>query len=296
MNETPKYRCPNCGTLVYKKEKYCRKCGTRLKRYYAHKKQIILAIMVVIIIIFMNVNSDHNRKMKQLRALATEPRTHIEYPQTSSEVIMNLDSDAFWKNEENIAAISQGLSDSDLQILKSVIENLNSEDDFHSRQELLDDLSYESISKDHAEPIIDLCQVDFKMQALKRSLYLMNVYSFSPDSLKEELISYEFTPEEAEYAVENCNADWELQTKLAVQSYLYNLELSEQGVYGLMEYDKYDVDIAKKCVEELNPDWNRECLQAAVSTPHRGPADLQSYLEFKEFTPEQIDYVMDLMY
>ena len=295
MNVNPKYKCPNCGTLVYEKEKYCRECGSRLKRYYKKKTKVIFVIVIIVVTAFAGKVFYDIRKYDRLQELADQSYIEIEHPDIPNKDIMALDPDAFWKDESNIEMIADGLSDRDVTVLNQVINSLNYYTNYQSKQEMITSLNYSNISTVRAEKMIDLCQVDFKMQALKRSLYLMNVYSFSPYSLKEELISYEFTPEEAEYAVENCNADWKLQTKLAVQSYLNHFGISEKKLYKQIKHEKFDMDVAKKYVEELHPDWNIECLQAALDHRSINTKDLDKALARDGFTPEQIEYVMELI-
>ena len=228
--------------------------------------------------------------------MAKQPRVEIRYPKTSSEELMDLDPDSFWKNEENIKSISKGLSDSDLKALDIVLESLNNNLNYASRQELISRLRYRGFSEGEAEPIIDLCQIDFKMQALKRTLYMMNDTSFSPYTLKENLMNSGFSSEDADYAIEHCETNWDLQTKHTIQSYLYRFEISEQSLCDQMEDEKYDAVVVKKYIENLHPDWERECLQAALSYPYRKPEELQEFLESEKFTSEQIDYVLKFIY
>ena len=291
----PKYICPKCGTLVFEQAKHCHQCGARLKRYHKNKTKIIFAIVMILAVAFAGKVLYGIRKNNRLEKLADEPYIEIDFPDYSYEEILALDPDAFWNDEKNMESISNGLSDHDKKALNHIVDSLKYGSSYSSKQEMISALKYKDVSAVRAEKMIDLCQVDFKMQALKKTLYLMNNHGFSPASLKKQLLSLEFTPEEADYALENCGADWDLQTKFSVQSRLNYLEISEQGLYELMESEGYDVEIVKKYVDEIHPDWNIECLQAALFYRSIYPTDLDKYLTSEKFTPEQIEYVMELI-
>ena len=69
------------------------------------------------------------------------------------------------------------------------------------------------------------------MQALKSAKEYLNVEAYSYESLKKQLIEEElFTPEQAEYGVRNCGADWGIQAIRCIKEYCDPEEDSKEEI------------------------------------------------------------------
>ena len=85
------------------------------------------------------------------------------------------------------------------------------------------------------------CNVDWKIQALKKSREYIGVTAFSRRGLIKELISSinGFTNEEAEYAANNCGVNWEQTAVARVKWYKNKMSLSYDEIKKLLEYEEF---------------------------------------------------------
>ncbi len=75
--------------------------------------------------------------------------------------------------------------------------------------------------------------------ALKSAKSYLQFMHFSKKGLIEQLEYEGYTTSEAEYAVENCGADWMKQAALTAQSYMDFMSFSREGLIEQLEYEGF---------------------------------------------------------
>lgn len=75
--------------------------------------------------------------------------------------------------------------------------------------------------------------------ALKSAKSYLNFMAYSYDGLKNQLKFEGYTTEEAEYAVDNCQADWNEQAAKSAKSYLNFMSYSREGLINQLEFEGF---------------------------------------------------------
>ena len=78
----------------------------------------------------------------------------------------------------------------------------------------------------------------------------MNSSAFSYEGLIEQLEYEGFTPDEAEYGVDNCNANWKEQAVKKAASYLRSSSFSRSELIDQLEYEGFTYEQAVYGVEQ----------------------------------------------
>ena len=166
------------------------------------------------------------------------------------------------------------------------------------------------IVKDKGEPydeyhlylpkiIGDNCENDREdfssLKAIKEAKDCLYSVALSYKELTNQLISDGFSPEDAEYGVRNCGANWNLQALKAAKEYLNVEAYSYESLKKqLIEEELFTPEQAEYGVRSCRADWN---LQAAKSAREYLAAEIFSSKVLKEqlieeelFTPEEAEY------
>ena len=78
-----------------------------------------------------------------------------------------------------------------------------------------------------------------EQNALETAHDYLDAMPFSPSGLKDQLEYEGYTSSEAEYAVENCGADWDEQAVLMAEDYLDAMPFSRSGLIDQLEYEGF---------------------------------------------------------
>lgn len=108
-----------------------------------------------------------------------------------------------------------------------------------SKLGLIDQLLFEDYSKEDAEYAVNILDVDWKEQAVKKAESYLETMAFSQKGLLEQLQYEKFTDEEAEYGVSNITVDWKEQAALKAKSYLDSQSFSRQGLIDQLLFEGF---------------------------------------------------------
>lgn len=141
--------------------------------------------------------------------------------------------------------------------------------------------------------------------ALSTANRYLSIMDFSYAGLYEQLTSEygeKFSPEAAQYAMDNLNADWNAEALGSAQNYIDIMPFSYAGLYDQLtsEYgEQFTPEQAQYAVDNVKADWNAEALESArnyLDTMDMSTDRLYDQLtsEYGEkFTPEQAQYAID---
>ena len=126
-----------------------------------------------------------------------------------------------------------------------------------------------------------------------------DVLRYSPKS-KDGLISYlkrqDFTQEEAEYAAENCNANWSEQALNEAKDVLRYSPKSKDGLISYLKRQDFTQEEAEYAAENCNASWSELALNEAKDVLRYSPKSkdgLISYLKRQDFTQEEAEYAAE---
>lgn len=129
--------------------------------------------------------------------------------------------------------------------------------------------------------------------ALRSAKSYLSLTGFSAQGLVDQLLFEEYSQEEAEYAVNNCGADWNEQAIKSAKSYLKLTAFSRQGLIDQLVFDKFTADQAVYGVDNCNADWNEQAAKSAKSYLDLlafSRKELIDQIIFDGFTQEQAEY------
>lgn len=141
--------------------------------------------------------------------------------------------------------------------------------------------------------------------ALSTANRYLSIMDFSYAGLYEQLTSEygeKFSPEAAQYAMDNLNADWNAEALGSAQNYIDIMPFSYAGLYDQLtsEYgEQFTPEQAQYAVDNVKADWNAEALESArnyLDTMDMSTDRLYDQLtsEYGEkFTAEQAQYAID---
>jgi hypothetical protein len=87
--------------------------------------------------------------------------------------------------------------------------------------------------------------------ALSKALSYLNIMAFSYSGLIKQLEYEGYTHQEAVYAVDNCEADWNKQAALKAQSYLDIMAFSKDGLIEQLVYEGFTREQAEYGVQAV---------------------------------------------
>jgi hypothetical protein len=145
--------------------------------------------------------------------------------------------------------------------------------------------------------------VEYK-SALKKAESYAKTMNMSKIAIFEQLTSEygeKFSPESAQYAMDNLEFDWKANALKKAESYSKTMHMSKQGIYEQLiseNGEKFTVDEAQYAIDNLVADFNKNALEKAKSyqeTMSMSPEAIRDQLtsEYGEkFTQEEADYAI----
>ncbi|MBT4604750.1 DUF4190 domain-containing protein [archaeon] len=177
-----------------------------------------------------------------------------------------------------IGAVSESISDLTIEDIAQVTidsETINDESEVNNEIE-------ESIKTTIGE-----------QNALKKAKSYLRSSSFSYNGLIDQLEFSGFTPEEAEYGVDNSGADWNEQAVSKAESYLRSSSFSYNGLIDQLEFSGFTPEEAEYGVDNSDADWYEQAALKAESYLRSSAFSrdgLINQLEFSGFTNEEAEY------
>ena len=129
--------------------------------------------------------------------------------------------------------------------------------------------------------------------ALKKANSYLDFSNFSYQGLIEQLQYEGFSYSDAQYAVDNCGADWNEQALGKAKSYLEFSAFSYNGLKDQLEYEEFTSSQIKYAVDNCGADWNEQAVKKAKSYLKYMAFSYQGLieqLEYEGFTHEQAVY------
>ena len=132
-----------------------------------------------------------------------------------------------------------------------------------------------------------------------------NIMHMSKAAIYDQLISAYgegFSPEAAQYAVDNMTADWNANALLKANDYSNTMYMSKAAIYDqlISEYgERFTPEEAQYAVDNMTADWNANALQKAKDysdTMYMSKATIYDQLisDYGEkFTPEEAQYAIN---
>lgn len=120
--------------------------------------------------------------------------------------------------------------------------------------------------------------------------------AFSYTGLIEQLEYEQFSHEDAVWAADNCNADWNEQALLSAKSYLNYSAFSYTGLIDQLKYEGFTTEQATYGADNCGADWFEQAAKSAESYLEYSAfsrAGLIDQLEYEGFTTEQATYGVD---
>ena len=146
---------------------------------------------------------------------------------------------------------------------------------------------------------------DKEKEATKKVLEKLNAFSFSTKpEIEKYLKDNNYSQTEIEFALEHSGADWDEQAKIEAITILAAGGFSKQEVIDLMIYDGYTPEEAAKAVEDDSLDFYEQaaydaCFLRFTSSKYGSnysKDDARQMLEYDEYTQEEIDFALKLVY
>ncbi len=132
--------------------------------------------------------------------------------------------------------------------------------------------------------------------AMAKAKSYLEIMSFSKQRLIEQLEFDGFSHDDATYAIENINVDWNKQALASATNYLEMMAFSKQSLIDQLEFDGFTHEEALYGVDNSNADWKEQAAIKAKSYLEFmkfSKAELIDQLEFDGFTKEEAVYGFD---
>ena len=101
--------------------------------------------------------------------------------------------------------------------------------------------------------------------ALRKAKEYLNYDAFSAKGLTKQLVYNGFSEEDAAYAVEHCEADWNEQAAYKAKSYLEYSAFSKDGLVDQLVYEGFTLEQAEYGVANSEIDTGEQAKDAAIS-------------------------------
>ena len=121
----------------------------------------------------------------------------------------------------------------------------------------------------------------------------LNYSGFSYQGLIEQLEFEKYSHEDAVWAADNCNADWNQEALESAKSYIDHSGFSRKGLIEQLEYEQFTAEQATYGVDNCGADWNAEAAESAASYLKHSSFSRDSLidqLEYEGFTHDQAVY------
>lgn len=141
--------------------------------------------------------------------------------------------------------------------------------------------------------------------ALKKAKSYSNTMSMSKAGLYDQLTSEygeKFSPEAAQYAIDNVDADWNANALKKAKSYSDTMNMSKAGIFDQLTSEhgeKFTAEEAQYAIDNVQANWNENALKKAKSYESQmamSPSAIFDQLtsEYGEkFTAEEAQYAID---
>lgn len=165
-----------------------------------------------------------------------------------------------------------------------------------SRQIMIDFLvSNGGFSTEEATYGADHCGADWKANAKKYAIILIQEEDLTPNYLLSELENMKFTREQAEYGMKNCGANWEQMAASIAREHVKEDPCSYQWLVEALEEAGYTHDQSVKAANQCGADWNANaaklCKMFLEYYPNATQDELRQFLLGEGlFTSEQTEY------
>lgn len=126
--------------------------------------------------------------------------------------------------------------------------------------------------------------------AVKKAQSYLKIMAFSRTGLITQLEFEKFPTEDAEYAVDKLNIDWNKQAVSKAQAYLKTMAFSKVGLKTQLEFEGFTTTEATYGVENIDVDWMEQAAlkaKAYLKTMSFSRQGLIDQLEFEGFTKEE---------
>ncbi len=177
---------------------------------------------------------------KQFSTGKYEIRMQLEFSDyTEAEIKYALDNCGIDWKKEALEQVKAMINSTDLVFSKQLIVN-------H-----LYDLTYTQVEVDYALNNSDYYNVDWKVKALNYAKQYLEYNIYSKQGLKEILEESLFIESEAQYAVDNCGANWNEQAVQMAEIYKGYVSLSRDELINQFSYRGNNYMVSKKKADEF---------------------------------------------
>ena len=145
--------------------------------------------------------------------------------------------------------------------------------------------------------------IEYK-NALRKAEIYNETMPMSKQGLYDQLTSEygeKFSPEAAQYAVDNVKADWNANALAKAKDYSEQMHMSKAGIYNQLiseNGEKFTAEEAQYAVDNVDADWNANALEKAKSyqdSMAMSPDAIRDQLTSEhgeKFTAEEADYAI----
>lgn len=134
------------------------------------------------------------------------------------------------------------------------------------------------------------------LNAIKEARNYLDSDAFSYKELTEQLISDGFSAEDAEYGVQNCGADWNLQAVKAARDYIDAEAYSYESLKRqLADGEQFTPEQAEYGVRNCGADWGVQaarCIKEYFDPEEYSKEELTEILSDEGFTEDEINYAI----
>lgn len=121
----------------------------------------------------------------------------------------------------------------------------------------------------------------------------LNYSGFSYDGLVKQLEFEKYSHEDAVWAADNCNADWNEEALESAQSYINYSGFSYDGLVKQLKYEGFTDEQATYGADNCGANWNEEAAESAESYLSYSSFSRQGLIDqllYEGFTQEQAEY------
>ena len=246
-------KCKSCSNDVSSKAKVCPNCGSKIKKPIYKKWWFWLVIAILFIAVVSGGGDDENV------AESGEPTTVVDetkaFEGDSAELTIG--------ENTNLNAIEESKKEKKQTTTKNIVDKTEYK---------------ETIGKKNAR---------------KSAESYLRYSSFSREGLIDQLEYEKYSHEDAVYAVDKLEVDWNEQALKSAESYLNYSSFSYEGLVDQLEYEGFTSSEAKYGADNCGADWNEQAAKSAASYLEYSSfskGELIDQLEYEGFTHEQAVY------
>lgn len=144
---------------------------------------------------------------------------------------------------------------------------------------------------------------EYKTALIKAKTY-SEIMSMSKNGIYRQLTSQVegFSPEAAQYAVDNMQADWNANALKKAETYSDTMNMSKKGIYRQLTSEfgeQFTEEEAQYAIDNMQADWNANALKKAKfyqNTMSMSPKAIYQQLSSdagEQFSPEEAQYAVD---